>query len=67
MNELLSNTAVQAALVLVIVTGLQFLVVFPEGDLFDPADSATIDITTRTVPSDMMTGMDFGKRSWLKI
>ncbi len=32
-----------------IVTGLQFLVVFPEGDLFDPADSATIDITTRTV------------------
>lgn len=32
-----------------IVTGLQFLVVFPDGDLFDPAESATIDITTRTV------------------
>lgn len=32
-----------------IVTGLQFIVVFPDGDLFDPADSATIDITTMTV------------------
>ncbi len=32
-----------------VVTGLQFIVVFPDGELFDPADSATIDITTMTV------------------
>lgn len=32
-----------------VVTGLQFIVVFPDGDLFDPAESATIDITTMTV------------------
>ena len=32
-----------------IVTGLQFIVDFPDSDRFDPAESATIDITTMTV------------------
>lgn len=32
-----------------IVTGLQLIVDFPDDDLFDPADTATIDITARTV------------------
>ncbi len=32
-----------------IVTGLQFIVVFADGDLFDPAELATIDLTTKTV------------------
>jgi len=32
-----------------IVTGLQFIVVFADGNYFDPADIATIDITTMTV------------------